>query len=46
MNNTTISPTNSTPASTWAAWRQLSDDLVIRLAIDAASRRIAAGYAR
>jgi hypothetical protein len=42
-----MNPTSTTePTSTWQAWRQLSDDLVIRLAIDAASRRIAHQYAR
>jgi hypothetical protein len=44
--NTNTSPINSTPATAWTAWRQLSDDLVVRLAIDAASRRIASQYAR
>jgi hypothetical protein len=46
MNSTSTSTSPTSPDSTWSAWRQLSDDLVIRLAIDAASRRIAAGYAR
>lgn len=43
---TTLTSLTTSPSATWQAWRDLSDELVVRMAIDAASRRIAAGYAR
>jgi len=44
---TTTRPTDLTdvPAA-WTAWRELSESLALSLAIDAASRRIAAAYCR
>lgn len=43
---TTITTTTATTTSTWQAWRELSDRLIVDMAIDAASARIAATYAR
>ena len=45
MSTTTTTRPTDAPAM-WTAWRELSDALALSLAIDAASRRIAAAYAR
>lgn len=42
----TITTTPATTTSTWQAWRELSDRLIVDMAIDAASARIATTYAR
>jgi hypothetical protein len=43
MNTTT---TTTTTTNSWQAWRELSDRLIVDMAIDAAAARIAATYAR
>jgi hypothetical protein len=42
----TITTTTATSTTAWQAWRKLSDRLIIDMAIDAASARIATTYAR
>jgi hypothetical protein len=44
--NRTLTDLTTSPSATWQAWRDLGDELLIRMAIDTASRRIAAGYGR
>lgn len=42
----TVTPSTLPVPAAWQAWRELSDSLTVAMAIDAASRRIAAAYGR
>jgi hypothetical protein len=42
----TTTTTTTEPSTAWQAWRDYSDRLAVELAIEAASRRIAAQYSR